>query len=111
MAIGSSTSRQVGKLCRIYKNSGNKVIAIDDIAIVADTQRIHKLGVFHQSAIPVHQRTLFYLESSNRVVDKILIFGDFSSISIDGGNYQTGTWENEGETNNLIIIIFYKHKT
>jgi len=107
MAIGSSTSRQIGKLCRIYKNLNGAILAIDDVAIVADTQRIHKLGIFHQSAVPHHQRELFHMDTTSRVIATIQIFGDYSSITIDDGKYLTGTWKNDENTNDVIISFEY----
>lgn len=103
MSGGSFKTRQLGSLCRIYKNSSGIIIAIDDIVINADTTRLHKVNKFHQSAHPVYSRQLFYLGVGDRTIDTIEVIGDFSSIEVDGGNYSSATWSGDGGTNDAVI--------
>ena len=88
---GPNTTRQIGTACRIYKNSANKVIAVDAISIVGESRRIN-LERWHISGYPEHHRTLFHLGEGDRVVAKILMFGDYSSITEDSGDYLSATW-------------------
>lgn len=103
---GPQQTRQIGHLCRIYKNSSDKVIAIDDVAVVADSRRI-ATNTFHQSSRPLHTRTLFYLGEGNRTVNKVLVIGDFDEIEESSGNYLSATWYGQTDTNNSVID--FKH--
>lgn len=108
MSHGSFKTRQIGTVCRIYKNSNDTVIAIDDIAVVADTTRLHQLEKFHLSARPTHARTLFYLETANRTIATIQVFGNFDTVDVDGGDYTSATWSGiEGSSGD--VVIDFKH--
>jgi len=101
---GSRTTRQIGEVTRIYKNSDNCVLAIDDITITADVMRISETK-FHISVHSVTPcRTLTYLGTGNRVISKIQVVGVFSSVSEDAGNYLVYTWLAKSENENDVVI-------
>ena len=78
--MSSQQTRQTGWVLRIYKNADNKVLAIDDIAVVTDTRRITSTR-FHHSSRWTSKRMLIYLGIGDRIIDKIQVLG---SKSADG---------------------------
>jgi len=101
----SEKTRQTGWALRIYKNSDNKVLAMDDIAVVTDTRRISATN-FHHSSRWTSKRTLIELSEGTRVVSKILMLGDFDSYTNDSGNYKTATWNAVSENENSVTMTF-----
>jgi hypothetical protein len=110
---GPFKTRQLGHACRIYKNSSDKVIAIDDISVSFNIQTLPKSNTeikYHRSAEkPDVDRTLFYLGEGNRVVSKIQMIGNFSSIEENSGNYHVVTWDAASSDENDVIISIEPH--
>ena len=98
-------TRQTGWACRVYKNADDKVIAIDDIAVISDTRRISQTR-FHHSSRWTSKRTLFHLTTGSRVVSRILFFGDFTSNTVDSGDYLNATWDGASENENDATMNF-----
>lgn len=89
---GSRSTRQLGVITRIYKNSNGKVIAVDDVSIEVDEMRLTDVK-FHRSVKSINKcRTKIHLELGNRVVASIQTFGNFNSILENSGNYLVPTW-------------------
>lgn len=100
----SRVTRQIGHICRIYKNSNDKVIAVDDIEIVGNCMRISDVK-FHISVDKIAvNRTLLHLGVGNRVVDTINMIGNYSSVTDDIGNYLVCTWEAASQNENTVEI-------
>lgn len=101
----ANVTRQIGSATRIYKNSDDKVLAVDDIAIVSD---IHKVGPdkFHRSANKKYTRTLFNLAVGNRTITLVQMIGDYTSIEEDAGDYLTAVWAGDSVSTNDIDISF-----
>lgn len=101
---GPQQTRQLGHICRIYKNSSDKVIAIDDISINVTMLRV-EADKFHVAVQDVDVgRTLVHLGEGNRIVDKILMFGNYSSIQEDSGNYFDAFWNAPSSNQNDVNI-------
>lgn len=103
--MSSQQTRQTGWVLRIYKNADNKVLAIDDIAVVTDTRRITSTR-FHHSSRWTSKRMLIYLGIGDRIIDKIQVLGDFDSVTEDGGDYLTATWNAASENENAVVMLF-----
>lgn len=103
--MSTTSTRDTGSVLRIYKNSSNKVIAIDEISVTTDTRRI-TIDRFHHSSTWKHKRTLFHLGVGDRVVYKILMLGDYSSITEDGGDYLNATWDGSSANENNAVMNF-----
>lgn len=89
---GSRSTRQLGIITRIYKNSNGKVIAVDDVSIEVDELRISDTK-YHRSVRSINKcRTKIHLELGNRVVALIQTFGNFNSILENSGDYLVPTW-------------------
>lgn len=87
----TSQSRRMGSATRIYRNSDNCVIAIDDISVTYDSHWLPNRTV-HNSVNLSHSRQLLYLGTGDRIVASIQMIGDFESITEDSGNYLTAVW-------------------
>jgi hypothetical protein len=105
---GPTSTRSIGSATRIYRNSSNKVIALDDIAIIADTVQLgNKANVFnnvypgdmnissrwHRSAVTQFKRMLMHLGVGDRVIAKIQMIGDYKSVELVTGNYVSAFWQ------------------
>lgn len=103
MAV-SRITRQIGHLCRIYKNSDGKIIAIDDIEVVGNVLKISDTK-FHVSVDKIStSRTLLHLGVGGRVVYSINTIGNYSSIAENGGNYLTVGWDAASENENRVEV-------
>lgn len=105
---GPSTTRHFGSVTRIYKNQEDIVLAIDDISVDVEILRIQTEDTkkWHHSATFTHNRTLLYLGTADRVVDLILVVGDFDSISLDAGNFNTPVWDGSSVEINDVTVNF-----
>lgn len=102
---GPMQTRQIGWALRIYRNSDNKVIALDDIAIVADTRRINPQQ-FHHSARKKYHRMLLHLGIGNREIAIIQMLGDYMEIDEASGDYEWAKWEATSDNENEVEITF-----
>lgn len=104
MANASQTTRQIGHICRIYKNSTDTVIAIDDISVTANVLRLGSTSQtvkFHVSVDKITpQRTLLHLGSGDRVVASIQQIGDYDILGTDSGNYLNVKWNKVSNNEN-----------
>jgi len=104
---GPQQTRHIGNACRIYRNSDNKVIAIDDISITADiVQLSNNTNIlnspypgnntasqrWHASAVMHSHRCLLHLGTGDRVVAKIQMLGNYKSIETISGDYLEAIW-------------------
>ena len=103
--MAHANSRQIGSAMRIYKNSAGTVIAIDNIAVVAETRKV-SASKFHFSAHPTRKRTCLYLGVGTRVVASILVIGDFTTLTDDSGDHLTATWPAQNTGYNDVEISF-----
>lgn len=98
-------TRRLGKICRIYKNSDDKVIALDEIEIVVCESRI-KQDLFHLAVDKINKgRMLLHLGEGDRVVAKIQQLGNYTSIEENSGNYLIPTWVTGPNTNDVTTSI------
>lgn len=98
--MANQVTRRLGKICRIYKNSLGTIIATESVEIVADQRRL-TAERFHRSVNTINvSRTAFHLDTNSRVVATIQVFGDFSSIETNGGNYFIATWNKSSPNEN-----------
>lgn len=100
----SGNSSQIGTACRIYKNSDNKVIAIDDICIIGDLKRITADRYFYSTSCEV-KRSLFHLANNNRVISTISMIGNYSSVEYDAGNFRSALWEQADNTDDVDLVF------
>lgn len=104
----TQTTREIGNICRIYKNSNDKIIAIDDISVTANILRLGSTSTnikFHRSVDKITPcRTLLHLGVGDRVVSLIQQIGDYSSVTDDSGNYYVTTWNKSSNNENDIEI-------
>jgi hypothetical protein len=100
---GPYGTQQLGSVTRIYKNTNDLVIAIDDVSIVGDTRKVGD-GKFHRSGKRTYRRFLFNLETGNRTITAIQMIGDYSSITEDAGNFNSATWtDSTGDANDIVV--------
>ena len=97
MSSIQNQTRVVGKVCRIYKNSADIIIAMDDIFIIEESRHTRKNGLSLRTASRKHHRTLFHL-GGDRVVASIQLFGNYSSLSDD---HLTIIWSGDSITNDI----------
>jgi len=105
---GPQQTRSIGCACRIYRNSDNKVIAIDDINVIADTVQLgNNANVFpnvypgdmnisnrwHRAAHMQFKRMLLHLGIGDRVVAKIQMIGNYKTIDTISGDYLEAKWQ------------------
>lgn len=102
---GPMQTRQIGWALRIYRNSDDKVIRIDDISIVADSRRINP-DLFHYSAYKKHHHMLLHLGIGNRTVAIIQMLGDYDEIEDVSGDYLTAKWHAASQNENDVEIAF-----
>lgn len=103
--MASQETRQTGWALRIYKNSDNKVLAIDDITVITDTRRI-TLERFHHSSRWTSKRTLIHLGIGDRIISTVQMLGDYDLITEDSGDYLTATWSAASENENDVVMLF-----
>ena len=103
--MSTTKTRNTGSALRIYKNSSNKVIAIDEIHVTTDIRHI-SVDRFHHSSVWKHKRELFHLGVGDRVVYKVLMLGDYSSITEDSGDYLNATWGAVSANENDVTMNF-----
>lgn len=100
----TQTTRQIGHICRIYKNSNDKVLAIDEISVTANVLRTGNTSTdvkFHISVDKITpERMLLHLEVGSRVVASIQQIGNYDSVTIDSGDYLLVTWNKESDNEN-----------
>ena len=104
---GPQQTRSIGCACRIYRNSSNKVIAMDEINIIANTVQLgNNANVFgnvypgdmnissswHRQALMQSKRILLHLGVGDRIIAKIQMLGNFKSIETISGNYIEAKW-------------------
>lgn len=105
MAVGTVQTRQMGWALRIYKNSTDKILAIDDISVITNIRRI-TTDRFHHSANFRSKRMLMNLASGGRVVAKVQMMGDYNSITTDSGDYLSATWDAASVNENAVTMSF-----
>lgn len=101
---GPTTTRQIGVVCRIYKNSSGKVLALDEINVIGTQKRLG-INRFFNSASYHTKRLLVHLGVGDRVISRIIMLGDYTSLTEDSGNYNSATWVGTEETNDSIIYF------
>lgn len=105
MPLGSNNSRRLGTVCRIYKNSASKVIALESVEVTIDIlQKADK--TFHRSVNTVNvSRRLVHLQlGGSRVIASVQAIGSYSSIEENGGNYLVATWAKKSDNENDVVI-------
>lgn len=115
---GPQQTRSIGTATRIYRNSSNKVLAIDDINIVANTVQVGNNAMvfgnvvpgdmnissrWHRQAIMQSKRMLLHLGIGDRVVAKIQMIGDYKSIDLVTGNYIEAIWRGTDDEDNIPV--------
>ena len=100
----SGNTRQIGSACRLYKNSDNKIISIDEISIVGDLRRIAADRYFYSTTCEV-KRSLFHLGNNNRTVSTILMIGDYTSVEYDAGDFRSAVWEQADNTDDVNLVF------
>ena len=110
-------TRLLDSVCRIYKNSTSKVIAIDSIAITVDsttiaaksqddTNEIIQRQFISVDTIKKH-RTLLHLETSgSRVVSTIQMIGHYTSLEENSGDFLIAKWESQNTDENDVELSF-----
>ncbi len=106
-----STSRRLGKICRFYKNSNNKLIASDELSFSIESRLIKK-DKYHLHIDKVtRDRTLFHLEGAggSRVVSQVTTLGNYTSIAENSGDFLEVTWSFPEENIDDIVISLDSH--
>lgn len=105
---GPSSTRSFGKACRFYKNTAGKLIASDCISISIDCRQVSQTKYyFYVDKITV-DRKIFHLEGpgGSRTVSTVMTFGDYTSVTEDGGNFLELTWAaTEPEYNDVVFSL------
>lgn len=100
----TQTTRQLGSICRIYKNSNGTVIAIDDVSVTANVLRLGSTNTtvrFHISVDKITPfRTLFHLGSGDRIVAQVQQIGEYDSVTVDSGDYLNVKWDRTSDNEN-----------
>lgn len=101
MGAGPFQTRHSGWAMRIYRDSGDKILGFDCIDVTEDKTRV-SLERFHRSAKWDHVRTLVHAGSSSRVIDRITMLGDYSSIEQINGNFLNASYAHIGKPSRLM---------
>lgn len=104
---GPQQTRSIGNACRIYRNSSNKVIAIDEISVIANTVQVGNNAMvfgnvvpgdmnissrWHRQALKQVKRCMIHLGIGDRVIAKIQMMGNYKSVESVSGNYLDAIW-------------------
>jgi hypothetical protein len=103
--MSNVSTRQLGSICRIYKNNAGKVIAIDDVSVTVnkDQIRFDKILV-HVDTIRTNRTLLHLTTGASRVVATIQTIGNYSSIEENSGDFLIPKWNAASANENDVEI-------
>ena len=103
--MGGQKTRRLGSLCRIYKNSASKIIALESVEITADWVDLPNHQFFRSiNSVNVARQLVHLTVGGSRVIASVQIMGDYSSIEENGGNFLVATWNKKSDDENDVVV-------